>query len=414
MQTPESSSAGLRNLREQLALSYSTHPQFNFDVPPFQLDPALLQSFHDSYEFLSGYGGRLAEREFESARKTSADALSAVFAELARQTSDVHEARFLQELHAECTRLLTEEAFHYHRRTLQGRVSLKGMAARDTAVRLLKDRHYFGRLSASAVARIMEVGAADLSAFRESARHGRVRREDLSFNTGPRTNSIMQILNEEFADQGVLDTLSVYMGQRMWVSGAAFELSVPQATWWSSAFSALKRAPRTLYAHVDESIEYPKSIVYLTDVDMDHGPTSCYVGAFDALAPQPLMSLVGRVIANVGSREGSPLKPYYAKTYHQSMSSENFRRHFMRLPASIRFNSHFGWDICPDSEAEQALGACERVMTGDAGTYIVFDGARLLHRGGMVRQGERVALQVVFSNVGLIRRVGRRIRGFMQ
>jgi len=35
-------------------------------------------------------------------------------------------------------------------------------------------------------------------------------------------------------------------------------------------------------------------------------------------------------------------------------------------------------------------------MTGPAGTFIVFDGARLLHRGGLIELGERIALQVVF------------------
>ncbi|MFT3694672.1 MAG: FkbM family methyltransferase [Kofleriaceae bacterium] len=41
--------------------------------------------------------------------------------------------------------------------------------------------------------------------------------------------------------------------------------------------------------------------------------------------------------------------------------------------------------------------AAEQPMVGPAGTMAVFDGARLLHRGGMVREGERVALQIVFG-----------------
>lgn len=71
----------------------------------------------------------------------------------------------------------------------------------------------------------------------------------------------------------------------------------------------------------------------------------------------------------------------------------------MRLPESLRFNSHLGWDVLPGSELENQLAENERKMTGPAGTFIAFDGARLLHRGGLMQQGKRVALQVVFSDL---------------
>ena len=60
-------------------------------------------------------------------------------------------------------------------------------------------------------------------------------------------------------------------------------------------------------------------------------------------------------------------------------------------------NSHFGWDVQPNSNLEKKLVGCEKVMLGQAGKFIIFDGARLLHRGGMVQHGERVALQVIFG-----------------
>ena len=77
----------------------------------------------------------------------------------------------------------------------------------------------------------------------------------------------------------------------------------------------------------------------------------------------------------------------------------------MRLPESLRFNSHMGWDIFPGCELEAQLVALEKKMIGPAGTFIVFDGARLLHRGGLMEQGERVALQVIFSDLTFTERV---------
>ena len=82
----------------------------------------------------------------------------------------------------------------------------------------------------------------------------------------------------------------------------------------------------------------------------------------------------------------------------------------MRLPPALRFNSHFGWDVLPDSAAERSLIACEDVMLGPAGSFIVFDGANLLHRGGMVETRDRIALQVVFAPSTPSSRLAGRVR----
>jgi hypothetical protein len=150
--------------------------------------------------------------------------------------------------------------------------------------------------------------------------------------------------------------------------------------------------------------------VYLSDVLGVNGATSCYPRTYEALGLNSLQDLVGRVIGIVGSNDQSPLYYFYDKQYHQSMSSEAFRRHYMRLPPEMRFNSHFGWDVFPSSAIESSMVQAERVMTGAAGKFMVFDGAQLVHRGGLIQAGERIALQVIFSAGGLRRRVIKKIR----
>jgi len=87
----------------------------------------------------------------------------------------------------------------------------------------------------------------------------------------------------------------------------------------------------------------------------------------------------------------------------------------MALPTSLRFNSHFGWDVLPSSEVEARVASREVVMTGPPGTAIVFDGARLLHRGGLIDSGERIVLQVIFGSrtplqtIGLVLRKGKSV-----
>lgn len=398
------------DLQTQLAHSYELHPHFRFDRPPLQLDPGRLGAFNTAYEFARTFRGRLNSPLFLSCRRQCTQELADVFSELKVQTADQLEVRFLQELQAECRRLLLEELDYFRARHSGSGVAFPGQRMRADALRLQQDRYFFGVLPSEVTREILDIGAPDLSAFRQNAKQGRLTREDLSVNTGPKVHKISHILNRAYRALGVLDAVGTYAGHPMSVTGLAFELSVPQANWWVNSYGQLPRAPMTLYAHMDESVKFPKSIVYLSEVDETNGQTSCYLHAYEALGLNPLQEIVGRVLSNVGNSPESPLRDYYAKQYHQSMSSGRFRQHFMRLPAVMRFNSHFGWDVLPGSEAEATLVRRERLMTGPPGTFIVFDGARLLHRGGMVQKKERIALQVVFSVTTFPRRILGKIR----
>lgn len=394
----------------QLNRDYSRHPQFHFEQPELELDPQRVAGFNDAYSLVREYGGRLSGRQFEECLSECRRSLLDAFAQLREQAGRPDEQLFLQELQSECERLVNEELRFFHSQRLGRRVELADNRSRTNALSLRTERHFFGRLSGGAVGEILEIAAGDIERFHEAARQGRLKREDLSENGGPTIRSILHVLNREYRAQGVLDALALFIGRRVWAGGAALELSVPTSRWWANSFQGLPRAPRTLYAHLDEAVGVPKSIVYLSDVDQSTGPTSCYPGAYETLALNPLQEVVGRVVGNVGNAPGSALREHYAKQYHQAMSSEGFRRHFMRLPSFIRFNSHLGWDVLPDTDVERFLTEHERFMLGAPGTYIVFDGGRLLHRGGMPERGERLALQVVFSPTNPVRRVARTIR----
>lgn len=387
------------DLTMQLTGNYEEHPGFRFEVEPWDIPDDILDAFNRIYLAARQMGCVLNAASFAAMRQDCLRALANVFAALQAQCADEREKRFLEELHGECVRVLNEELTWFARSPTSGVAQLEGTLVRQRAAQLQLDRHFFGQLPSSAVDELRALASKDLTRFRANAAAGRLRRDDLSVNAGATVRAIRRVLNREFKALGVLDAVSAYTGRRTRVIGLALELSVPQATWWKNAISGLDRPPKTLYAHLDEGISYPKSIVYLTDVTEQNGPTGCYPAAYEAMQLNPLQEMIGRVVGTVGNGADSPLKAYYAKQYHQSMNSENFRRHFMRLPKSLRFNSHMGWDVLPGSELESQLAAIERKMTGPAGTFITFDGACLLHRGGLMEQGERVALQVIFSDL---------------
>lgn len=382
-------------LLDELAASYETHPAFRFDQPAWIADEPAMERFAAAYDAVRPGGGTA------DVRRCHAE-LSTIFGSLADQATDDHEVQFVAELDAASRRLLDDEIeVHRWRRRPADAAGPFDFDGR---------RHRIGFLPSDAVAEITDLGRAQLTTFRERAERGELTRDDLSVNTGPEVRAMVDVLNTAFGELGVLAAVSSYMARPMHVSGLAFELSVPKATWWTHQIDGVDRPPRTMYAHLDESIGFPKAIVYLTDVDEGSGPTSCYPGCFDDLHLHPLQAIVGRIVGNVGNGPDSPLRPYYSKAYHQSTSSEPFRRHFMRLPLELRFNSHFGWDVLPGSAIEEALVRREVPMLGPAGTFLAFDGSRLIHRGGMAEIGDRVALQVIFSPRGKIRRVVRKLK----
>lgn len=398
------------DLKTPMEHSYRENPAFRFDAASWELPAGKLETFNDTYAAARDMGCVLNGPSFAAIRHDCLQALDAVFSSMLEQCVDEFEARFLTELKSECARLLDEELAWYVKQPRAGFVGLEEQKSREDAIRMQSARHYFGQLPQNAVTELRKLASAELGQFRSRAAAGKLRREDLSVNSGATVRAIVNVLNREFKSLGVLDAVSAYAGRKIRVTGLALELSVPQATWWNNAIAGLDRPPRTLYAHLDEAISFPKSIVYLTDVTGQNGPTGCYPGAYEAMDMNPLQAIIGRVVGIVGTRPDSPLRDYYAKQYHQSMNSEKFRRHFMRLPESLRFNSHLGWDVAPGSELESRLADSEQRMTGPAGTFIIFDGARLLHRGGMVQQGERVALQVIFSDLTLAQRVLGRVK----
>ncbi len=397
-------------VRALMERSYRDHPAFSFGVPEWELSQKELAAFNEVYAAAREFGATLNAASRSALRQDLLQALEGVFSTFQAESTDKYEACFLLELKSACVRLLDEELAWYVRQSQPGFVSLTDDGARRNAIRMQRDRHLFGCLSEAAVAELRNLAEREVRLCRVNASAGRLRREDLSVNSGPVVRAIRDVLNREFMALGVLDAVSAYTGRKTRVMGLALELSVPQATWWKNAIEGLERPPQTLYAHLDETISCPKSIVYLSDVSEHNGPTGCYPGAYESMQLNPLQEMIGRVVGTVGTHPDSPLKDYYAKQYHQSVNSENFRRHFMRLPECLRFNSHMGWDVLPGSQLESQLAASECRMTGPAGTFIAFDGACLLHRGGLMQEGERLALQVIFSDMTFAERAVRRAK----
>ena len=370
-------------------MDYSQHPAFVFAERPSRIDVQDINEFDKAYkQFREGTNrGR--------AREVLNQGMSVVFSSLLEQAQTQEEIYFLSELQGETERILREELalFESVRVRQTGHFSPEFQAS---VSQLKSNRCLFGKLPDAEVLEIIELSKGEVRRLKDNAENGKLTRDDLITNSGEVVSAIRKVLRPAFESLGVQAAVSEYMGKRYWVGGLALEYSHHSSTWWRHTLSKCP-APKTMYAHLDESIGMPKAIVYLSDVSNVHGPTSCYPGAYESLKLNALGEIVGRIVGTVGSKADSKLRDYYSRPYQQHMGSERFRRHFMRLPAELRFNSHFGWDVAPGSKFEADLVELERTMLGPAGTFMAFDGGKLLHRGGLIEQGERIALQVFFS-----------------
>ncbi len=369
------------NLQNLYVSNYSANPAFKVGREPLRIESEKLKKFNLAI-------GQSREPISNSAIKESKELLGDIFQQLLGQQLDKYERKFIEDLHSQILKYLDSEFIF--------RVQLNKPKFEHPNSKALKNNAFFySELRDSTRSKILKLSETQVKIFRERAQAGLLKRTDLSINEGKLVAKISKLIDKDFKSQGIFNLVSDYVGIKYTFTGVSLELSVAGSTWWKNSIQG-STPPRTMYAHLDESIYAPKAIVYLSDVGPTNGPTSSYPGVYDSLNNNPLQDIIGRVVGSIGNNPESILFDYYSKSYHQSMGSIRFREHFMLLPESLRFNSHFGWDILAKSELEGLIADREEVMLGGPGKFVVFDGSRLLHRGGLIEEGERLVLQVIF------------------
>ena len=369
-------------------VDYDAHSRFRFNEKSWDVPTDSVSAFTAAYDNV---------RQGQSDHgKTLHDVLATLHQSFLSQTEDNAERVFLAELFADLSLLVSKHIVFYKEKARYS----GGLGPLNTRqVEISDNGFYVANISKACLQNIQNVSEPLLQQLRTNAKSGRLQRSDLSVNSGRVPRKIIRLLNLEFRNSGVLASLAPIAHRKMKVIGVAYEISVAGSNWWKPKMESGELS-KTLYAHVDRGVDAPKAIVYLSNVDAQNGPTSCFPDAYAELDITGLQDFVGRSLETIGRSANSPLSRLYQFS-GPVMDSEGFRKHFMKLPSSMRFNSHFGWDVKPNSQLENFLVNIETKILGPAGTTLVFDGARLLHRGGLIEEGERIVLQVIFGHVNL-------------
>ena len=342
--------------------------------------------FNEFYEKL-----KTGSEDFEILSSELRNSVELIFNAIEKKSEDINHILFLEELKYEVIGLLKDDLEFF-----KSKNSGKHFKS-PYNVHFERDKCITTKLYPFSTWLINLISKNTINKFLKKAKNGLTKREDLSVNSGLLNWVICQILNLDFYFKGVNSLISNYTGVKYNVGGLSLELSVSTSKWWESNYSSYSVKPKTNYYHFDESVSKPKAIVYLSNVSRKNGPVM-YVNKFnDLLNVTHLQHIVGRVIGNVGRSNDSKIAHLFKHKYHQTFGCPKFISFFNTLPEQLKFSSHIGWDIIPESKLESEILKNEKVLLGEKGTALVFDGSELLHRGGMVEENIRISLQVIFE-----------------
>jgi transcriptional regulator len=261
---------------------------------------------------------------------------------------------------------------------------------------LYEKKFFFNQIKLDTLNKILNISNKYKKIFEINISKKLNSRKDLSINTGKDIRKIIKILNNEFDQNGVNNIVSNYVRKKFEVIGCAIELSTPDSTWWKESGNK-KISSQTIYAHIDQSLTCPKSICYLSDVEIENGPTSFYPDIYDNLKLNFFQNIFGRINLNVGQNKNSKLYKIYNKDSNRLYDSPERLKHLSKIPKNIFFDSHLGWYIKKDSQLEKIFLQKEKFMLGKAGLFVVFDGSKLFHRGGCIKKDTRLVLQITFG-----------------
>jgi hypothetical protein len=231
------------------------------------------------------------------------------------------------------------------------------------------------------------------SALRERATSDRFNRAvtNVSFNS-PLWKSIKRAVKEA----GILDVLSEFKQNRMTLLGAGLEYSCPEQDWYQSLYAdvGLFDSPMQ-YLHVDEGDCLPKSMIYVTPVSDENGATRAIPGSNRWEKSECQFRMHKALDRVVGNRYAK----FVRKAHYRPLARHaELRRIFMELPKPFQGSSHFGDDVLVGTKLADTLAKQEIPYLSQGGQALVFDGPHLLHRGSLVKSGERMALQVIYRN----------------
>jgi hypothetical protein len=381
------------NVRFYPDIDYRAHPAFRDLGVPARDDDSIvdgmirnidrdLEALHSSYHpdiaalqkaFDDGPGSRITELAAYLDRTTPNERarrlLSRSFGDVVKELLD--EARIRNDRH------------HFNRRLSPEAL----LVAQD----LQRDGVHICRLSDVEKRKLWDLCAPVVARLRTvAARDPEIRVAE----SMPRYSSVGVRLDRFFRRNAILDGLSAYFASNVTFTGYSLEYSHHRQNWWHDLYADVGlENPKTAYLHYDHGCRNPKAIIALSEVTDENGPTGYVKGSHI----QPRSTFVHFLVKSI-DQCFEDNNPAGAKIpYRRRFQEIEFRREFLALPRAFQASSHFGEDVTDDTNLSADLLKNEIKITHDVGNCIVFDGDYGVHRGALVRSGERFVFQIIFA-----------------
>lgn len=287
-------------------------------------------------------------------------------------------------------------SYEYARRIFSARdfrgLALSGERAKQFSS-LQEHGMYITELPPEAYADIRRLALEHLPGLRQRAISDRFNR---AVTTTAFNSPLWKAIKRAAKEAGIFDVLSEFKQNRMTLLGAGLEYSCAEQNWYQSIYADIGLTDSPLqYLHVDEGDCFPKSIIYVTPVNEENGATRAIPGSNNWEKSECRFRMHKALDRVVGDRYAK----YVRRAHYRPLARHaELRRIFMELPKPFQGSSHFGDDVLAGTELANTLIGLEVPYLSQGGQALVFDGPHLLHRGSLVKSGERLALQVIYRN----------------
>ncbi len=376
---------------------YSEHPSFETKERPYVTSKDLISEVNRLGELIWQPRIRLKASEAIAINNKAKHLLNQIFGEMKTQAPLGLPLHYLEDLEREAASLAAEDTIATHHGNAPLPVTQKQDNEQHIADLLAKG-YLFTHLKTEWVSRLSNAAAPAVRELRKNERNNLSTRDKLSQNSGQAVWQCIQILQEAFTENGILDIMGSYCGHTVHVSGLALEIGSSLSTWWHSPYDEIGAPVKTLYMHRDETIRNPKAFIYLSDINKSNGAFSVVPNANEIHGePSWLQNICGRRIGSIGKLCHHKTFGCLSHAYHRPFADPVSRQLFMKLPPELRYNSHYGWDLSSNSRIHERLLEDEIWLEGEAGSMLIFDGARVTHRALVNSNSSHLSIQAIFD-----------------
>ncbi len=214
------------------------------------------------------------------------------------------------------------------------------------------------------------------------------------------SSSASKLIRKKLTTSGALNIASHYLGCEVEWMYCSLELSNIKQQWYRDCYIDLGvKTANTAYMHLDADAEMIKGMLYLNDVDQKNGAFRFVKGSHSWIRSNFLMVLYKSYdLEDANFFEMEPDRLDYKLGYYRPrFKLPEWRNAFLALPPILRGTTHFGDDLIDNSDVSKELLRQEAVLSGPTGSFLLFDGSKGIHRGGLVEEGERWVVQVAMK-----------------